>query len=380
MHVHVPTPGDHYSPATGSATMTVIHELARRHAARGGRTQVIVGRGTRHDYPVGDGVEVGFPPLPTRSRKGTDVALGRIGLSRPFASGLYRPALAAVDPDFDGVVFLHNSPPAVALFGEQRRRAQTCLYVHNELFRTYGRREMRKTLAGADRVICVSAFMADRLTERLGQANANVRVVHNGVDTERFRPGESGSPPPDEPVVLFVGRVVPYKGVDVLLRAAVKIAGHGRRFRVRVVGSSDFSAASALSPYEVELRRIARPLGDRVEFQPFVDRDRVVDEYRAASIFCIPSTWDEPCSLTLPEALASGLASIASCRGGIPEVGGDAVLYFRPPDVDELAERLCHLIDDASARAEWGRRARRRAQALSWETQYGRLLAALDDA
>lgn len=378
-HVHLPTPGDHYSPATGSATVTVIHELARRHAARGEPTQVIVGRGTRHDYPVGEGVEVSFPPLPTRSRKGIDVALGRLGLSRPFASRLYRPALDAVDPDFEGVAFLHNSPPAVELFARRRRRAQVCLYVHNELFRTYGRREMRRTLAGADRVICVSAFMADRLTERLGRPGPNVRVVHNGVDTERFRPAEGG-PPPRDPVVLFVGRVVPYKGVDLLLRAAVKIAAPGRRFRVRVVGSSDFSAASALSPYEVELRRIARPLGDRVEFQPFVDRDGIADEYRAASIFCIPSTWDEPCSLTLPEALASGLPSIASCRGGIPEVGGDGVLYFRPPDVDELAERLCHLIEDAPARAEWARRARRRAHALSWETQYGRLLAALDDA
>lgn len=378
-HIHVPTPGDHYSPATGSATMTVIYELASRHAARGGSTQVIVGRGTRHDYPVGEGVEVSFPPPPTRSRKGIDVGLGLLARQRPFTSRLYRPALAAVDPDYDGVVFLHNSPLAVELFGARRRQAQICLYVHNELFRTYARWEMRRTLAGADRIICVSRFMADRLTARLGRPDANVRVVHNGVDTERFCPADDGRPH-DEPVVLFVGRIVPYKGVDVLLRAAVRIAGRGRRFRVRVVGSSGFSPTSALSRYELELRRIARPLGDRVEFQPFVDRDRIVEEYRAASVFCIPSTWDEPCSLTLPEALASGLASIASRRGGIPEVGGDAVLYFDPDDIDELAERLCHLIDDASARAEWGRRARRRAHALSWEAQYGRLLSALDDA
>lgn len=378
-HIHVPTPGDHYSPATGSATMTVIYELASRHAARGGRTQVVVGRGTRHDYPVGEGVEVSFPPPPTRVRKGVDVALGLLGWPRPFASGQYRPALAALDDAPGGAVFLHNSPAALALFGARRGRAQICLYVHNELFRTYGRREMRRTLTGADRIICVSRFIADRLTARLGGPAANVRVVHNGVDIARFRPREDAAPPGDL-VVLFVGRVVPYKGVDVLLRAAIRIAGRGRRFRVRVVGSSGFSADCALSPYELELRRIARPLGDRVEFRPFVDRDRIVDEYRAASVFCIPSTWDEPCSLTLPEALASGLPSLAARRGGIPEIAGDAVLYFDPDHVDELAERLCHLIDDASARAEWGRRARGRAQEISWDSQYERLLAALEQA
>src|SRR5919204_6515087 len=53
LYIHIPTPGDHYSAATGSATMTVIYEISREHARDGGQTRVIVGRGTRHDYPVG---------------------------------------------------------------------------------------------------------------------------------------------------------------------------------------------------------------------------------------------------------------------------------------------------------------------------------------
>lgn len=378
-HIHIPTPGDHYSPATGSAIMTVIHELARRHAERGGETQVVVGRGTRHDYGVGECIEVGFPPLPRRRHKGIDALAGRLGRPRPFATALYRPALDAVEPDFDGPVLFHNAPAPLPLMRRQRTEAKVCLYVHNELFRTYGHGELRRTVAAAHRVICVSRFMADALAERLGEAPVNVRAVLNGVDTERFRPREDG-PPPGDPVVLFVGRIVPEKGVDLLLRAAARIATRNRRFRLRVIGSSGFSATDPLSRHEMALRRIAGPLGDLVNFQPFVDRDRIIEEYRAASIFCIPSNWDEPCSLTLPEALACGLPSIASDRGGIPEVGADAALYFRPPDVDGLADRLSYLIDDASARAEWGRRARERAQALSWDGQYGRFLRALDAA
>jgi glycosyltransferase involved in cell wall biosynthesis len=144
------------------------------------------------------------------------------------------------------------------------------------------------------------------------------------------------------------------------------------------VGSRGFSATDPLSSYELRLRDLAEPIAEAVEFQPFVDRRAVIEEYGRASIFCAPSNWDEPCSLTVPEALACGLPTIAARRGGIPEVGGDAVLYFRPPSVDEFAERLAYLIDDEAARAEWGRRAREHAISLSWSRQYQKLRAALE--
>lgn len=377
VHVHVPTPGDHYSAATGSAIMTIVYELARRHAERGGRTQVIVGRETRHDYPLGECVEVDFLPLPTRRQKVIDAASGALGGRRRFAERTYRPAVTAIDPRFEGPVFVHNNAAPLPLIHAERGRAQLCLYVNNVLFRSYGRREARRTVAAADRVICVSQFIADDLTRRIGRPAPNIRVVHNGADTERFRPRAGGLPGGD-PVVLFVGRIVPYKGVDLLLRAAARIAGGGRRFKVRVVGSFEFSSTSALSPYELELRRLAAPLGEAVEFQPFVDRAAIITEYQSASVFCAPSNWDDPCPLTVAEALACGLPTVASRRGGIPEVAGDAALLFDPPDVDALAELLAHLIDDAAERARWGLRARARAEEFSWERQYVKLRDALE--
>lgn len=375
-HVHVPTPGDHYSPATGSAIMTIIYELSRRHEAAGGRTRVVVAQGTRHDYPVGECIDAAFHGLPDGRQKAADALRGLLGLPRRLTLAAYEPALAAIEPDFDGVLFVHNSPAPVDLFKRQRPRGRCGLYVHNALFRTYGRREVRRTVDSADFVVCNSVFIAERLTARLGRPSPKLHVVHNGVDLERFRP----SPAPrrdEEPVVLFVGRVVPEKGPDLLVRAARKLLDRRRRFRVRIVGSRGFSAADPLSPYERRLRELAEPLREAVEFQPFVDRHRIAEEYGAASIFCMPSNWDEPCSLTLPEALACALPAVVSRRGGLPEIGRDAVLYFRPPDVDELADALAHLIDDGPAREEWGRRARARAAGLSWSDQYERLQAAV---
>jgi len=177
-------------------------------------------------------------------------------------------------------------------------------------------------------------------------------------------------PPQDVPVILFVGRVIPVKGPDLLIKSITKIANGKRQFKLRIVGSNNFNANDAISPFERELRDLARPVSEYIEFVPFVDRAEVVRQYQAASIFCAPSNWDDPCPLTVVEAMATGLPVVGSTRGGIPEEGADAALYFTPPDTDELAKQLAYLIDNPDARIELGARARRRAEELSWARQY----------
>jgi glycosyltransferase involved in cell wall biosynthesis len=170
--------------------------------------------------------------------------------------------------------------------------------------------------------------------------------------------------------------VIPEKGAHLLIEAALRLY-KSRRFKLRIVGSSGFCATDPLSGYEIELRKLAAPLGSAVEFAAFVDRHAVLREYQAASIFCVPSNWDEPVSLTVSEAMACGVATIAARRGGIPEAGGDAVLYFSPPDVNELSKRLAYLIDDESARGQWGAKGRSRALSISWEQQYRKYCSAI---
>jgi glycosyltransferase involved in cell wall biosynthesis len=343
----------------------------------GRRSVVIVSAGTRHDYQVGTVVEVTGPPgLPWRTGSLVDSVAGRLGLNRPARIRAYRPAGQAV-PDDASWVFLHNAVPPLSELAQIRPGVGRALWVHNELFRTYGKREMARALGYADRVLCCSHFIADRIAARAPSAADSVRVVHNGVDIETFHPRDQDVS--DEvPVILFVGRVVAEKGPDLLLRAVARIASKKRPFRVRIVGSHGF-ADLPLSPYEEELRRLAAPLGADVEFVPFVPRAVVADLYRSASVFCVPANWDEPFGLTTLEGMASGLAVVASARGGIPEVGGDAISYADPTDTGQLADTLADLLDDPVRRAEIGARARARAEDLSWANQYQRLRDGLSD-
>src|SRR5690349_21441465 len=110
--IHIPTPGDHYSPATGSAIPTIIYEISRWHDRAGGTTHILVGKGTRHDYPIGECVEVDFTAPPGKPQKAMDAILGKLGVGRPFGAAAYRPASKAIPQHFDGPIFLHNSPVA----------------------------------------------------------------------------------------------------------------------------------------------------------------------------------------------------------------------------------------------------------------------------
>src|SRR4051794_30162393 len=140
--LHLPTPGDHFSPSTGSATMTVIDGLSRQHHAEGGRSVVAVGRGTYSDrYPSAEVVEYPLGSAPSRALVRAEALLARFGRPRQGSTSQYLPALGALG-GFDGVLLVHNGPPApLALTMRHRRGA---LYCHNLLFRTYSRAELRR--------------------------------------------------------------------------------------------------------------------------------------------------------------------------------------------------------------------------------------------
>lgn len=215
-------------------------------------------------------------------------------------------------------------------------------------------------------MVAVSRFLAE---QTFGAALAReVLVLVNGVDIDAFRPASVR-----DPVVLYVGKMSPHKGPHLLVRAARELFDNGLRFRLRLVGSAVLSRTDGVTEYERELRELAAPMGDWVEFVPFVDRTAIAATYQAASIGVVPSDWDEPCSLTASEAMASGLACVVSRRGGLPEVCGDGATYFESGDAADLAQRLRPLVTDASLRAEAGARARRRAEEISWDRQYERL-------
>lgn len=368
--IHIPTPGDHYSPSTGSAVMTVIHELSRCHDAEGGRTDVVVSQGTYSDhYPVGRAVSVPASRPPTKPMKVIDALAGRLRLPRWFSAQAYQPAVAAIAPDFEGVVFVHNGPEALPLIRRRAPRSRVYLYAHNDLFKTYRINEAQRLLSQATGMICVSDYILKITAAKVPTLSDKLSVVVNGVNINLFKPATAPLVNP-EPVILFVGRMIEEKGAHVLIEAAKQLVQQGVSFKLRIVGSAGFTDKSPLSAYECKLREEAEPIKQYIEFTPFVDRAEIAKVYHRSDVLCVPSVWQEPLGLIVAEGMACGLPVVASDRGGISEAGGDAARYFDPGHASDLASKLKPYLLDEMLRKQDGSRCRERAEAISWKKVY----------
>jgi len=206
---------------------------------------------------------------------------------------------------------------------------------------------------------------AHRLSFRLAAVNVSVsgflarhlglprtRVVPNPVAPSFF---EQRAPGPGEPgLVGFAGRLVPEKGVDVLIRAIAPLTS----LRLEVAGHGSEPA---------RLRQLAADLGieDRVVFTGGQTPEGILDLCRRAAIMVVPSLWQEPLGYAAAEPMAMERPVIALPVGGLTELLTDGRGFLAPePTVDALRDTVAEAIADPEER---GQRARRAAEFASSE-------------
>ena len=367
-HTHLITPGDHYSPKTGSAIPTVVHGLSGATAPTAPPPAVLVARGTYPDrYPSAEAIEYTLRASRTLDRY-IDPVLGMAGFPRPGARRALRPAFADQLTWAPSVVLAHNLPQAIPLIDPTHHIP--VLYAHNHLLRTYTPREASRVLGAAAAIVCVSSSLADMTAQQLPIAlRDRVVVVPNGVDASAYeaRPRLRR----DRLHVVFVGRTIRDKGPDVLIEAVVRL---GRPdIELVIVGSTGFAADAPLSAYERDLRSAAAQPGARVTFRPFLDRAEVRTVMEAADVVVVPSRWQEPFGLTVLEGMAAGAAVIASEVGGIPETAGGSAILVPPADPVALAAAIEALADDRDLLTRTAHEGRRHAERSSWEASLRRL-------
>lgn len=237
---------------------------------------------------------------------------------------------------------------------------------------------MRRVLERVDRIIVGSPPMLEG-SEALAPFADKCRVVPFGIETERFAPTpETLARALDlrashrRPIVLFVGRLVYYKGVDVLVRAMA-----GLDADLVMIGRG---------PLEDELLALARSGGiaDRVTVLPPVDDAELAAWYRAADVFALPSVArSEAYGLVQLEAHASGTPVVCTdLPTGVPwvNVHGETGLVVPVGDAPALGAALAGLLADDALRTRMGERARERALAdFSVARMVERTLAVYDE-
>ena len=377
-YVHLITPGDHFSPRTGSAIPTVVDGLSRARADGSPTPSVLVARGTYPDrYPSAQAIEYEqaspWPLERVAPRRIVDAGLAVLGMPRAIVRRELLPAFAAQQSWPASVVLCHNAPQAIPLIDHHRH--VPVLYAHNNLLRSYSRAESARVLRNARLIVCVSRSLADEMNEHLpAPMHARVVVVRNGVDTAAFQraPARDGGRPLR---VAFVGRMLPEKGAGVVIDAFRRLDRDD--LTLRIVGSHGFDSGAALSDFEVGIRKAAEPLGGRVEFTPFVPRDQVARILGESDIVVVPSTWREPLGLTALEGMAAGAAVIASDIGGLPETVRGAGILVPPGDAGALAAALGELAGDPAHLRRTADACRARAEELDWSHAASELANAL---
>lgn len=180
-----------------------------------------------------------------------------------------------------------------------------------------------------DVVVANSQALAGRLEE---EGIEPVQVIPNGVPIRPARTQLARSP-----TILYAGRLVPEKGVDVLMRAFARVVHDVPDARLAVVGGGEAGS----------LRRLALELGvlDSVELTGRLQREEMERRFEGAWVQAVPSRWEEPFGNVAVEAMMRGTAVVASASGGLTEIVDERSGMLVPPgDAGLLANALVRIL------------------------------------
>lgn len=384
-----------YPPDTvGGGIGTYTATLARALAGAGHRVSVVA-HAVRGSETARDEDSIRVHRILPAAVRGLSGALRRYGSGRTFADAyLYARAVATKVREIIGQEGLDviQSPEhgaegfVVATDGHHTPhvvRFHTPLFMVNQAVGhrlSLGGRVVdsmeRATARKAVLNTCASRALAAVVAARFGISLERIRVVPNAIDHGTFRPAPR--PATRTRTVLYVGKVAPLKGAQVLAEAIPRITIRVPGVQVVIVGSDhpgqrQDSASAEILAY---LRTVG--LESTVRFLPPVERSRLVHMYQAADVCVLPTLWDNFPNTCL-EAMACGVPVVATRVGGLPEIveDGKSGLLVPPNDPPALAEAVAGLLTNTDLLRRLQIGARRRAEKFSRDHRAKQFLALL---
>lgn len=245
-------------------------------------------------------------------------------------------------------------------------------------------KQIAKHLDMADAIICVSNFTADEVVSRFDIDRAKIRVIYHGADhiladcnDKAALPGKSGEQyakdslkksffaknnlPAADILILFVGTIEPRKNPDLLLTAFESyIEQSDVKANLVYAGGVGWGMETFLD------RLNGSKVRDRILVTGYQTREDLNGIYRIADILVMPSK-EEGFGLPLIEAMKLGVPIAAANSSSIPEIGGDAVMYFESGSVEGLKDAMSRILENSVLRNDLIIRGKTRAGEFRWE-------------
>ena len=216
-----------------------------------------------------------------------------------------------------------------------------------------------ETAKNATLVVTVSKYSLEKIKQFYSVDESKVRVVPNGVDPQKFKPltDLAGAKRQfglgNEPCVLFVGSLIPRKGLPFLVKAAEKIVKERGETKFLIVGEGP-SKSQLLGALE------AANLSGNFKFLGNIKEDVLAEAYNCADLIVLPSI-QEGQGIVLLEAEASAKPVVAFDAGGVNEAvrGGETGLLVNCGNTDDLADAMIRLLSDNNLRQKMGANGRK---------------------
>ena len=200
--------------------------------------------------------------------------------------------------------------------------------------------------------VAVSEYIINKYRLQTANSKENTAVIFNGIDTAIFQQEVSKKEHhelrkslginDDDFVLVFCGRLVKVKGVKELIEAVLKCQNN--KIKLLIIGSSNFGNGDE-GTYPMEVKKLVNDHSDQIKFTGYIDNKDIYKYHKIADVGVIPSTYNDPCPLSMFEMITSGLPTIATAAGGMVEIGNKECTIFVTLDqlVDDIAKAIKNL-------------------------------------
>ncbi|MDG2045655.1 MAG: glycosyltransferase family 1 protein [Halioglobus sp.] len=248
--------------------------------------------------------------------------------------------------------------------------------------------KVKLAIWNSDRILTVSAAAKQEIVDYIG-ARADIIDVASEAPNPLFRKTTDhafiaaararAGLPEKAPTIVYVGGLAPHKNLHGLLDGFERANSHGHAQNVHMALVGDFEGAGFLSNYSSLWKRVEanEELRDRVHFTGYISDEDLVALYSSATAVAMPS-YSEGFGLPAIEAMSCATPVLSSNLGSLPEVVGDAGLYFDPFDVDAIAQSIIEIVENTDLRETLSANALARAPQFTWRRSAELALAHLE--
>ena len=218
----------------------------------------------------------------------------------------------------------------------------------------------RLSVKKANKIIAVSKTTKKDILKIYNVDEAKVTVIYNGYEKQFSKLKNENLKLKNEKYILFVGTIQPRKNLDILIDAFNKFIQTNNDFKLFIVGKKGWL-------YEDIFKKVKTlKLEDKVIFTDHVADEELVWYYQNAFCFVLPSLY-EGFGIPILEAMSNNCPTIISMNSSLPEVGGEASLYFDPKNSDDLLKKIETLQKNKELRKELITKGKKRIKEFSWD-------------